>query len=166
MEFSGFVATPEELRLEVSYVTLHTMVPLVYAACAGVAWSLGPTPVPARMMVAFTLLWIPVPFFRVIEDIGWLWPLLFGVHLWWAAVPTLLPLVYPRGRLSSSFDRWLVGIVVGISLVFFFGAAVPHGPESRVVRLRAEPIPDRRGPGALRRHRQRVPHRRRGASRS
>jgi signal transduction histidine kinase len=128
MEFSGFVATPEELRPEVSYVTLHTMVALVYAACAGVAWSLGPTPVPARMMVAFTVLWIPVQFFRVIEDIGWLWPLLFGVHLWWAAVPTLLPLVYPRGRLSSSFDRWLVGIVVGISLVFLFGALFLTGP--------------------------------------
>jgi signal transduction histidine kinase len=128
MEISGFVATPEELRDEISYVTVHTMVALVYAACAGVAWSLGPTPVPARMMVAFTVLWIPVAFFRVIEDIGWLWPLLYGVHLWWAAVPTLLPLVYPRGRLSTLADRWLVGIVIGVSLVFFFGAVLLTGP--------------------------------------
>jgi signal transduction histidine kinase len=124
MQISGFVAMPEELRPEVSYVTLHTMVALVYAACAGVAWSLGPTPVPARMMVAFTVLWIPVTFFYVIEDIGWLWPLLYGVHLWWAAIPTLLPLVYPRGRLSSLADRWLVGIVIGISLAFFLGAVL------------------------------------------
>ncbi|WP_082590823.1 sensor histidine kinase [Agromyces sp. Soil535] len=133
MEISGFVATPEELRPEVSYVTLHTMVALVYAACAGVAWSLGPTPVPARMMVAFAVLWIPVTFFRVIEDIGWLWPLVYGAHLWWAAVPTLLPLVYPRGRLSGRIDRWLVGIVIGASLVFFLGAVLlltgPPNPE-------------------------------------
>ena len=42
-----------------SYTTLHTIVPLVFAACAGIAWSLGPTPVPARLMVAFAVLWIP-----------------------------------------------------------------------------------------------------------
>jgi len=124
MEIAGYLATPEKAQLEVSYVTLHTMVPLVYAACAGVAWSLGPTPVPARMMVAFVVLWIPVTFFRVIEDIGWLWPLLYGAHLLWAAVPTLLPLVYPRGRLSGAADRWLVGIVIGISLVFFLGSVL------------------------------------------
>ena len=124
MEVAGFQATPEEFRPEVAYVTLHAIVPLVYAACAGVAWSLGPNPVPARMMVAFVVLWIPVTFFRVVEDLGWLWPLLYGAHLLWAAVPILLPLVYPRGQLSGPLDRWLVGIVIGISVVFLLGAVL------------------------------------------
>jgi hypothetical protein len=124
MEVAGFQATPEEFRLEVAYVTLHAIVPIVYAACAGVAWSLGPNPVPARMMVAFVVLWIPVSFFRVVEDLGWLWPLLYGAHLLWAAVPILLPLVYPRGQLSGPLDRWLVGIVIGVSVVFFLGAVL------------------------------------------
>jgi signal transduction histidine kinase len=124
MEVAGFQATPEEFRPEVAYVTLHAIVPLVYAACAGVAWSLGPNPVPARMMVAFVVLWIPVSFFRVVEDLGWLWPLLYGAHLLWAAVPILLPLVYPRGQLSGPLDRWLVGIVIGVSVVFFLGAVL------------------------------------------
>lgn len=127
MEVAGFQATPEEFRLEVAYVTLHAIVPLVYAACAGVAWSLGPNPVPARMMVAFVVLWIPVSFFRVVEDLGWLWPLLYGAHLLWAAVPILLPLVYPRGQLSGPLDRWLVGIVIGVSVVFFLGAVLLLG---------------------------------------
>ncbi|MGW4930074.1 sensor histidine kinase [Agromyces sp. NPDC004153] len=124
MEVSGFLATPEEFRPEVAYVTMHAIVPLVYAACAGVAWSLGPNPVPARMMVAFVALWIPTTFFQVVEGIGWLWPLLYGAHLLWAIVPILLPVVYPRGQLSSGIDRWLVGILLGISVVFFLGAVL------------------------------------------
>ena len=128
MEISGFLAAPEELRPEVAWTTLHSLVPLVFLACAGTAWSLGPTPVPARMMVAFAVLWIPVTFFNVIKDIGWLWPIVYGAHLWWAAIPTLLPLVYPRGRLSSTTDRWLVGIVSGASIVFFLGAVLLAGP--------------------------------------
>ena len=35
--------------------------------------------VPSRLMVAFAVLWIPLTFFRVVENIGWLWPLLYGV---------------------------------------------------------------------------------------
>ncbi|TYL54358.1 sensor histidine kinase [Agromyces mariniharenae] len=127
MEVSGFLATPEEFRPEVAYVTMHAIVPLVYAACAGVAWSLGPNPVPARMMVAFVALWIPTTFFQVVEGIGWLWPLLYGAHLLWAIVPILLPVVYPRGQLSAPIDRWLVGIILGISVVFFLGAVLLVG---------------------------------------
>ena len=128
MEISGFLAAPEELRPEVAWTTLHSLVPLVFLACAGTG--VGPRlhAVPARMMVAFAVLWIPVTFFNVIKDIGWLWPIVYGAHLWWAAIPTLLPLVYPRGRLSSTTDRWLVGIVSGASIVFFLGAVLLAGP--------------------------------------
>ena len=36
-------------------------------------------------------------FFYVIEDIDWLWPLVYGVDLWWAAIPTLLAARLPAG---------------------------------------------------------------------
>src|SRR5512134_3246880 len=73
MEVTGFLATPpaDPGGEEVSYATVHVMVPIVFAICAGVAWSIGPGVVPARLMVAFPLLWIPQSFYPVIEDLGW-----------------------------------------------------------------------------------------------
>ena len=118
MEVSGFLATPSDLRPEVSWTTLHTIVPLVFAACAGVAWSIGPSRVPARLMVAFLLVWIPLSFFRVIEDVGWLWPLLYGVHLWWGPLTGIIVLLYPRGWLADRADRWIAGIALVSSLVY------------------------------------------------
>ncbi|HEU4757560.1 MAG TPA: hypothetical protein VFS72_12905, partial [Agromyces sp.] len=105
MEVSGFFATPAGERPEVSYSTLHAMVPLVFAACAGVAWAIGPNAVPARLMIAFVVLWIPQTFYQVIEQLGWLWPILRGIDLAWAVVAGILVLVYPRGWLGDRFDR-------------------------------------------------------------
>ena len=124
MEVTGWLATPEALRPEVSWTTLHTIVGLVFASCAAVAWSIGPSPVPARLMVAFAVSWIPLTFFRVVEDVGWLWPLLYGVHLWWAVIVGLIVLVYPTGRLRDTGGRWIAGIAVVSSLVFFLGVVL------------------------------------------
>ena len=55
MEVWGYLATPVSVRPEVSYVTMHAVVPLVFAACAGVAWAIGPNPVPARLMLLFVV---------------------------------------------------------------------------------------------------------------
>ena len=119
MNVTGFVATPDEARREVSYTTLFAIVALVFAACAGVAWSIGPSRLPARLMVVFPLVWIPLSFFRVIEDLGWLWPLLYGVHLWWAVLTGILVLLYPRGSLDDRTDRWIAGIALVSSIAFF-----------------------------------------------
>lgn len=132
MEVSGWFVTPPDLRPEASWTTLHSLVPLVFAACAGVAWSIGPALIPSRLMIAFTVLWIPLTFFRVVEDVAWLWPLLYGMHLWWGVIAGLIVLVYPRGWFGDAFDRWIAGIALVSSLVFFLGA---------VLLLRA-PTPD------------------------
>ncbi len=122
MEVWGFLVTPVAVRPEVSYVTLHAVVPLVFAACAGVAWVIGPNPVPARLMILFVVLWIPLTFFNyVIGPIGWLWPFVRGVHLGWAVVAGLLVLVYPRGWLADRFDRVVAATALGISIVYLLG---------------------------------------------
>ena len=119
MEISGFLASAPGAHQEVSYATVHAMVPIVFAACAGVAWAIGPTDVPARLMVAFPLLWIPQTFYVVIEDLGWLWPLFRGVDLGWAVLTGILVLVYPRGGLADRTDRWIAGIAIVASVVNF-----------------------------------------------
>jgi signal transduction histidine kinase len=129
MEVSGFLATPEESRREVSWITLHVIVALVFAACAGVAWSIGPARWPARLMVAFPLVWIPLSFFRVIEDLGWLWPILYGVHLWWAVLTGIIVLIYPRGWLVGRTDRWIAGIAFVAAVVFFLGVLLLAEPD-------------------------------------
>lgn len=129
MEISGFLATPEAERVEVSWVTLHAIVPLVFAASAGVAWSIGPR-VPARLMVVFPLVWIPLSFFHVVEGVGWLWPILYGVHLWWAVLTGILVLVYPRGWLVGRTDRWIAGIAFVASLAFFAGVLLLGQPDA------------------------------------
>lgn len=130
MEVSGFLATPAEARGEVSWTTLHATVALVFAACAGVAWSIGPARAPARLMAAFPLVWIPLSFFRVIEDVGWLWPILYGVHLWWAVLTGILVLVYPRGWLVGRTDRWIAGIALVAAVVFFVGVLLLAQPDA------------------------------------
>lgn len=117
MEVSGYLATPAADRDEGSYIALHAMVPLVFAACAGVAWATGPSRWPARLMVAFVVLWIPQSIYRVIGDLGWLWPVVRGLDLGWAVVTGIIVLVYPRGRLEGRFDRWVAGIAIVASAV-------------------------------------------------
>jgi signal transduction histidine kinase len=117
MEVAGFLATPVSERDEGSYVALHAMVPLVFAVCAGVAWATGPSRLPARLMIAFVVLWIPQSIYQVIGDIGWLWPIVRGVDLGWAVITGILVLVYPRGRLGGRFDRWIAGIALTASVV-------------------------------------------------
>jgi signal transduction histidine kinase len=127
MEVSGWLvtsATAPEYLPEVSYSTLHSIVPLVFLACAGVAWSIGPARVPSQLMVAFAVLWIPVTFFRVVEDIGWLWPLLYGIHLWWGLIAGIIVLVYPRGWFGDRMDRWIAGIALASALVYFLAVVL------------------------------------------
>ncbi|MFE5671214.1 histidine kinase [Agromyces sp. NPDC056523] len=131
MEVWGFLATPPDEIPEVSYTTLHAIVPIVFAACAGVAWSIGPNPVPARLMILFVVLWIPETFFDfVIGPIGWLWPIVRGVHLGWAVVAGLLVLVYPRGWLADRFDRIIAALTLGISIVYLLGVVTLAGTGS------------------------------------
>ncbi|MFD4420705.1 sensor histidine kinase [Agromyces sp. NPDC058484] len=117
MEIAGFLATPAAERDEVSYTTLHAIVPLVFAACAGVAWAISPTRVPPRLMIAFVVLWIPQSIYFVIGAWAWVWPLVRGVDLGWAVVAGILVLVYPKGLLSDGFDRWIAGIAIVASVV-------------------------------------------------
>ncbi|WP_173923634.1 sensor histidine kinase [Agromyces sp. Marseille-P2726] len=117
MEVSGFLATPDAERPEVAWVTLHAVVPLVFAACAGIAWAIGPSRVPARLMVIFPILWIPQTFYAVIGGLGWLWPVVRGIDLWWAVLTGILVLVYPRGWLGDRTDRVIARIAVAASLV-------------------------------------------------
>ncbi|GAA1810380.1 sensor histidine kinase [Agromyces neolithicus] len=124
MEVSGWLITSPEDRPEVSYTTLHSLVPLVFLACAGVAWSIGPAKVPSRLMVAFAVLWIPLTFFHVVENLGWLWPLLYGMHLWWGLIAGLIVLVYPRGWFGDRMDRWIAGIALGSAVIYFFAVVL------------------------------------------
>ena len=130
MEITGFFATPVDDRPEVSYSTLHAMVPLVFAACAGVAWAIGPNPVPARLMIAVVLLWIPQTFYQVIEQLGWLWPLLRGIDLAWAVAVGILVLIYPRGWLGDRFDRVIAATALVATLVNFLAVLTLAGPDA------------------------------------
>ncbi|WP_395245902.1 sensor histidine kinase [Agromyces sp. MMS24-K17] len=130
MEVSGFLATPTADREEVSYTTLHAIVPLVFAACAAISWRIGPTALPSRLMIAFVVMWIPQSFYRVIEDAGWLWPLLRGVELGWAVLAGLIVLVYPRGWLDDRFDRWVAGIAVVGTFVNLLATILLAGPDA------------------------------------
>ncbi|SDR79188.1 sensor histidine kinase [Agromyces flavus] len=131
MEIWGFLATPPDALPEVSYTTLHAFVPIVFAACAGVAWAIGPNPVPARLMILFVVLWIPLTFFYyVIGPIGWLWPIVRGVHLGWAVVAGILVLVYPRGWLADRFDRTVAALALGISVIYLLGVVTLAGADS------------------------------------
>lgn len=131
MEISGYLATPPGDLPEISYTTMHAFVPLVFAACAAVAWAIGPNPVPARLMVLFVVVWIPETFFYyIVGQVGWLWPIVRGVHLGWAVVAGILVLVYPRGWLADRFDRVIARIALAISVVYFVGTLLFAGPGS------------------------------------
>lgn len=139
MEVSGYLATPSAERDEGSYVALHAMVPLVFAACAGVAWATGPSRLPARLMIAFVVLWIPQSIYHVIGDVGWLWPIVRGVDLGWAVVTGILVLVYPRGRLEGRFDRWIAGIALTASLVNLLSVLLLGAPGPDTCACAANP---------------------------
>jgi signal transduction histidine kinase len=130
MELAGYHATPAAERPEVSYTTLHALVPLVFAACAGVAWKIGPTRAPARLMVAFVVLWIPQSIYRVIGEWDWVWPVVRGVDLGWAVIAGILVLVYPKGFLSDAFDRWVAGIALVASVANLLAVLLLASPES------------------------------------
>jgi signal transduction histidine kinase len=130
MEVAGYAATPAAERPEVSYTTLHTIVPLVFAACAGIAWRISPTRVPARLMIAFVVVWIPQSIYYVIGGIDWLWPIVRGVDLWWAVIAGILVLVYPKGFLSDRFDRWIAGIALVASVVNLLGVLLLASPDA------------------------------------
>jgi signal transduction histidine kinase len=131
MEISGFLVAPPAEQPEVSYTTMHAFVPLVFAACAAVAWAIGPNPVPARLMVLFVVLWIPETFFDyIVGQVGWLWPIVRGVHLGWAVVAGILVLVYPRGWLADRFDRVIARIALAISVIYLVGTIAFAGPDS------------------------------------
>lgn len=149
MEITGFIATPESLRREVSWTTLHTIVPLVFAACAGVAWAIGPSRLPARLMVVFPLVWIPLSFLRVIEHVAWLWPFVYGVHLWWAVLTGILVLLYPRGRLVDGVDRWIAGIALVTSVGYLLGVLLLGQPSPAVCDCTAHPYLVADAPGVF-----------------
>ena len=129
MEVAGFMATPAAERDEVSYTTLHAIVPLVFAACAGIAWRISPTRVPPRLMIAFVVLWIPQSIYRVIGEWEWVWPIVRGIDLGWAVVAGILVMVYPKGFLSDTFDRWIAGIAIVASVVNLLTVLLFASPE-------------------------------------
>ncbi|AWB96125.1 transcriptional regulator [Agromyces badenianii] len=147
MEVTGYLATPEAARPEMSWTTMHAIVPLVFAACAGVAWAIGPSRVPARLMVAFPLVWIPLSFLRVIEDVAWLWPFVYGLHLWWAVLTGILVLVYPRGWLVDTVDRWIAGIAFVASIGYLVSVLLLGQPAPGVCDCAPNPYRVADAPG-------------------
>ncbi|QAY73243.1 transcriptional regulator [Agromyces protaetiae] len=139
MEISGFIATPAAEREEVSYTTIHAIVPIVFAVCAAVAWAIGPTPLPARLMAAIVVLWIPQPIYAVIGDIGWLWPIVRGIDLWWAVAAGILVLVYPRGWLADRADRIFVRIAYVATFVNLVAVLLLAGPGENTCDCVANP---------------------------
>lgn len=143
MAIGGFHATPVGDRPETSYATLHAIVPLVFAACAGVAWVIGESRLPARLMVAFVVLWIPQSIYWVIGGLGWLWPIVRGVDLGWAVITGIIVLVYPRGRLRERFDRWVAGIAIVGSTVNLLAVLLLAGPGPSTCAADCAPNPYR-----------------------
>jgi len=130
MEIAGYRAMPEAERPEVSYTTLHAIVPLVFAACAGVAWRISPTRVPPQLMIAFVVLWIPQSIYAVIGSWAWVWPIVRGIDLGWAVVAGILVLVYPKGFLSDGFDRWIAGIALVASIANLLAVLLLASPDA------------------------------------
>ncbi len=128
MEIAGFHATPVADRPEIAYATLHAIVPLAFAICAGLAWVISESRWPARLMVAFVVLWIPQSIYAVIGSLGWLWPLVRGVDLVWAVVTGIIVLVYPSGRLRERFDRWVAGIAIVATAVNLLAVVLLAAP--------------------------------------
>ena len=105
MEITGFFATPAGERPRCRTRPCTRWCRSCSRRAPGVAWAIGPNAVPARLMIAFVVLWIPQTFYQVIEQLGWLWPIVRGIDLAWAVVAGILVLVYPRGWLGDRFDR-------------------------------------------------------------
>lgn len=139
MEVSGWLATAAAERPEATWTTLHAVVPLVFIACAAVAWRIGPEPLPARIMIAVAVLWIPQTFYRVIEDAGWLWPLVRGVDLVWAVLTGILVMVYPRGRLENRTDRVIAAVAAVATLVNFAAVLLLAGSADAACDCAANP---------------------------
>lgn len=116
MEVSGWYVSPAFVRPEVAYQTLHSAVPWVFGICAIVGLQLGEKRLPIIMMVGLTYLWIPQLFFSVIDEVGWLWPLVQSVDLAWALLLGMIALAYPRGRFVGRVDWAIVIVGVGASL--------------------------------------------------
>lgn len=118
MEIGGYLATPESVRPEVSYATVHAAVPLVFAVCALLGIYARQPALPLWLQIAFIWLWIPQPFFAVVALNGAVWPLLRAVNLVWALLLGLLALSYPRGRWTDRVERVAVRIAIAVTAVY------------------------------------------------
>ncbi|NQX12038.1 sensor histidine kinase [Microbacteriaceae bacterium VKM Ac-2855] len=124
MEIAGFVASAPAERPPLAYAVAHTMVGLVFAACAGIAWRVSDSPQPARLMLAVAALWIPQTVYAVIGVDGRLWPPVHGVDLLWGVLAGILVLLYHSGRLVGALDRWIVRLAVVAAVIRFAASLV------------------------------------------
>ena len=168
MEVSGWLVTRDGARViapRCRTSTLHAIVPLVFLACAGVAWSIGPARVPSQLMVAFAVLWIP-------RD---LLPRRRGHRMALAAVVRHAPVVGAhrrdhRARVPARMvrrPRWTGGSRASRSSRRSCTSSPPcccsRRPMPTTCDCVAERLPDRRCAGTLHRDRLRLPRHRRGA---
>lgn len=117
MEIGGYLV--DARRPELAYAVAHTLVGLIFAACAGVAWRVSDAPAPARLMLAVAMLWIPQTVYSVIGGLGWLWPIVHGVDLLWGVLAGILVLLYHSGRLVGALDAWIVRIASAAAIIRF-----------------------------------------------
>lgn len=125
MEIGGYLA--DSRRPELAYTVAHTLVGLIFAACAGVAWRVSDAPAPARLMLAVSMLWIPQTVYAVIGSVGWLWPIVHGVDLLWGVLAGILVLLYHSGRLVGALDGWIVRIAAVAAVLRFVASLLLDG---------------------------------------
>jgi signal transduction histidine kinase len=129
LQVTGFIATDRAERPEVSWVTLHATVPIVFALCAAVAWRFGAASA-ARLMVALPLLWVPQTFYAVIGGNGAIWPLMRSVDLLWGVLVGMLALGYPSGAYRTTFQRTIAIIALAASAVHLIVVVLLVTPEA------------------------------------
>lgn len=119
MEIAGYLASAPPARPELAYTVAHTLVGLIFAGCAGVAWRVSDAPLPGRLMLAVAVLWIPQTVYAVIGSYPWLWPVVHGVDLLWGVLAGILVLLYHSGRLVGALDAWIVRVAFAAAVLRF-----------------------------------------------
>ena len=132
MQVSGFLAAPDYLRPDPTWVTVHLFVAVVFALCAAAIWSTrgARAGIAALLMVVFPVAWIPQTFLNVVSSYGAVWPIVAGVELSWTIVLMLIVLSYPFGVFSGRFERLVAVAMILLSAAFFVATLLLRQPEA------------------------------------
>lgn len=103
---------------------------IVYAVCAVAAWRLLPTRLVGWLMVSVSLLWQAASWLRVLNDVGWLWPLAEALSTGWAILVGVLVFCYPSGRFTQQADRTIVAVASALFTVRFAAILLFSSPSA------------------------------------